>query len=412
VAALKETWGRFTAGGSPEVEARITALLEEVAQKGKRILGTADCRALVLIGGYGRGEGGVEIVDGQERPHNNLDLLLITNDLSPAEQGRLKEEFQEALVPLTQTYGIEIVVGTTTVSKLGDSPSLVMWYDMRFGHRTILGDAAFVPSLTHFQVERIPEWDVHNLLVNRGTLLVFNDHLIEAGRRDEDARKLIVRHAMKAIIGYGDALLFFLGDYHWSYVEKQRRMRARAEVPEAFRALYDEAIEFRFYPAYSTYLERDPAAWMNALRDTFSLLHLVCESKRLRSKGLNWENYPEILLQRALFEDFTSSRAWVKKMYHFVGSSACPIDASLVTKAGYRVLGGRGLIPLVFPVVGYRLEIPRFVRLAERALGARGTAPRELRRAYLVLWSRVGDINCSSMLRKWQISLDPGESGS
>ena len=406
---MRESWGRFTARGSAEVEDRIAALLEEVARKCRNTFVSSNCRALILLGGYGRGEGGVEVVDGRERPHNNLDFLAITNDLSPGDREKLKGQLQDALIPVSQKSDIAIDIGMTTVSKLGNSPSLVMWYDMRYGHKTILGDAKFVPSLAQFEVDRIPPWDVRNLLVNRGTLLLINEQLIASGKGalEESVRKLIVKHIMKAIIGYGDALLFFLGDYNWSYAEKQRRMRARTDVAPEFRKLYDEAVEFRFQPQYPAYLTRDPSEWMALLREAFAPLHLICESKRLGAAGLTWEKYPELAFRHALFEDTLTPRAWLKRAYHGVFSSPCPVRMPLMARVGYRALGGQGLFPILFPVVAYRLEAPSLRELVAGACGARNTEHDELRRAYLHLWGRVCDTNFASFLQRWNVSLEP-----
>jgi hypothetical protein len=101
-------------------------------------------------------------------------------------------------------------------------------------------------------------------MVNCGTLLLINDLLLEDEVSSLERRRTIIRHVMKGIIGYGDALFYVLGAYHWSYQERQRRMRKQVSVPESFRHLYDEAMEFRFQPSYVKYLEHDfPDGWRN-----------------------------------------------------------------------------------------------------------------------------------------------------
>lgn len=403
-------WGRFTAYGSEEVEGRLRALLGQVAERSAAVLDPDEYRALVLIGGYGRGEGGVERVDGREMPHNNLDFLLIVNDQPPTEQLLAKAKLEKALAPLADSYGIAMDVATIAASKLEHSPALVMWYDMRFGHKTVLGDAGFVPSLRHFRLSRIPAWDIRNLLVNRGTLLVINDYLAERGAADAAARRLMVKHIMKAVIGYGDALLYFLGGYHWSYLEKQRRMRANTQAFPEFREAYDEALEFRFRPDYAAYEGRDLSAWMDDVRGRLAPQHLVCESKRLQAPGLTWDAYPEAALRHAVFEDALSPRAWAKKAALLTSGRKCPVGG-FWAGLGYRMLGLRGLFPIVFPPVGYHLDLPVFCRLAAEALGARNCELGEMRRAYLHSWSRVGDINFLNLLRKWDLSLEPEPGG-
>jgi hypothetical protein len=69
---------RYTARGGAEVEARIRVLIGEVGEAVTAAVEPRHLRALLLIGGYGRGEGGVEVREGVEHPHNNLDFLLVT----------------------------------------------------------------------------------------------------------------------------------------------------------------------------------------------------------------------------------------------------------------------------------------------------------------------------------------------
>lgn len=102
-----------------------------------------------------------------------------------------------------------------------------MWSDMQQGHRTLAGDADFVTSL-RFRPTDIEPDDVARLVANRVTLLVINRALLRRGPAalSADVQRAIVRHAMKAIVGVGDALLFARGLYDGSYLVKRDRMRA------------------------------------------------------------------------------------------------------------------------------------------------------------------------------------------
>ncbi len=400
-------WGRFTVRGGADAEALLTALVTEIAARSQRLLPSSVCRAMVLLGGYGRGEGGVIKTNQGERPHNNLDFLIITRALPPEEQARLKTQVQEALAAVKQDYKVELDFAVISEAKLRHSPSLVMWYDMRFGHKTVLGDATLVPSLQQFDLKRIPAWDIRNLLVNRGTLLVINDQLMASRALSPDDEKLLVKHAMKAIIGYGDALLFFLGGYHWSYVEKQKRMRQKADVSPAFRAVYDQALEFRFQPDYEKYVGGGLTAWLDGLRGPLASVHLFCESKRLKRDSLTWEEYPECAFRRALLDDLFSARAWAKKIIHLLRTKETLRQGSPLARLGFRSLGPRGILPILFPVAGYQLDSPQLRELAAGYLGARGSDIPGIRAAYLRQWAKAGDTNFESVLRKWRIPLEP-----
>lgn len=404
---MRQAWGRFSVRGSAAFEDLMSGLMTEIAVNAERVLSPDVCRAMVLLGGYGRGEGGVMVADGSERPHNNLDFLVITPHISPEAQRQLKTQIHSLIQPMAQTYGIEFDIGTITEARLRRSPSLVMWYDMRFGHKTVVGDAALVPSLTQFSAERIPAWDVQNLLVNRGTLLVINDQLLATREPRPEDRRRIVKHAMKAIIGYGDALLYFAGRYDWSYVEKMMRMRVCPEAPEQFRALYDEAVAFRFQPNYSVYADRDLTEWMNALRRTLASIHLECERMRLQCQSLTWKSYPETALQHAILDDARAARAWAKKGINLLRTpERLPRGFSARAKLGCRMLGVRGTLTTVFPVAAYHLDDTGFRDFAAQVLGVQATSLDDLRRAYLFRWGSAIEPPFLDLARKWDLALE------
>lgn len=405
---MSDTSPRYTLHGSPTLEQRLRSLVAEIADRVSDVVPSSNYRSLVLLGGYGRGEGGVEVRGGEERPHNNLDFLLITSGLRQNRQLALRRQVDDALEPLREVSGMGIDFSTINEAKLQRSPCLVMWYDMRFGHRTILGDDQFVPGLEQFTADKVPAWDILNLLVNRGTLLVINDWLL-AHRSVVSPleRRTIIRHIMKAIIGYGDALLYFCDRYHWSYAEKQRRMATTWEAPQAFRSLYEEAIAFRFQPDYARYADRDLIRWRDDLRETLASVHLQCEETRLRQRALDWSEYLVAALTHALWRDSRSPRALAKMAVNLLRGPRCQVPGSLAATLGARASGMRGLLPILFPVIAYELDCPALRAVTCQALGATNDSPQELRRGYLRAWGRCGDDNFASFLHAHGLSLEP-----
>jgi hypothetical protein len=405
---LNTEHGRFTLYGGDAVERKIGALVVEAGKAIEDMLPPESIRALVLIGGYGRGEGGVESQGEEETPHNNLDFLLILNDDASSPSDRIKERLNNKLHRLGRFHGIGMDLGIVTTGYLKHAVCLVMWHDMRFGHKTILGDAEFVPSLTQFTPERIEAADIRNLLVNRGTLLLINQMLLEAGPLSEEGVRTVVRHAMKAIIGYGDALLFSKGAYHWSYAEKQIRMAAHQEIPAAFRALYDEAIEFRFRPDYAPYLCLDLGAWMRTLVSVLEPVHLACEADRLNAPALTWDGYTNLTFRHTLHEGRFTLRNVARKSLRMLQSLPPLPKADLLTRLGYRCGGWRGALPALFPVILYGLPLPSDQDRAQKLLKADNTTQADLRRAYLRSWATYGDTNFHAVVQKLGLSLEPG----
>jgi hypothetical protein len=411
---MRSIWGRFTAFGSPRAESAVTEIVSAVADAVELAIPSGRYRAFAVIGGYGRGEGGVEIVEGVEHPHNNLDFLLVLHSDFAHERNAIKQQLDEPLRLLAESQGIGIDLEIVSDQQLAKAESLVKWYDMRYGHKTILGDREYLPSLTHFRVDRIPANDVRNLLVNRGTLCLINSALLEKRELTLEERKTIIKHAIKAIIGYGDALLYFQGFYHWSYKEKQDRMAERTNVPAGFQALYAEALAFRFQPDYALYVSRDLTQWMAALYRRLEPVHLLCEAQRLGHKSLTWSQYADVAFKHVLVEDLLSAEGLTKKVMRLTGRSSDPLmsdlrTASPLTRFGCRCGGMQNALPILFPAVAYDSAEPADRERARMLLGAYDSTQRNLRRAYLQAWGYHIDTRVPTVLNRFGVSLAPIE---
>ena len=399
---------RLTLRGSDELERQLAAVLDEAAGAIAAVVPARDIVALVLHGGYGRGEGGVERSSGVDKPHNNLDLLLLTRGRPTPAQ---RERVDAALAPVAARAGIGVDAGLLEAAVLQRAPHLVMWHDMHHGHRTLLGDAGFLPSLTRFSGPDIEPWDVRNLLTNRASLLVIAEAALAARAPDEELRRSVIKHLMKAIIGYGDAYLFFQGRYDGSYAKKQANMRALAGVSPELRALYDEAIEFRFAPTYREALAARPDL-LGALRSaaaTLAPVHLDCERRRLRAPGLGWEGYLEAALRGSLLDGPLTPRTLAGRALRLVrGRRPSSPALSPLARLGLTVVDGRGWLSILLPFVLYE-ETQAARSVAARLLGASAPTRDALSRAYLRGWGRDGDSNFGPVAKKLGLKLDEPE---
>ena len=398
---MSRSWGQFTVRGSARVEAQLTGLVSAVTETIRSKLPDSSLVALVLIGGYGRGEGGVEVVNGLERPHNNLDFLLITR--SPSKE--LQHTLDAALDPLRLQHGVGMDLSLTSPWKLQNSAPLLVWYDMRFGHKTLLGDAEFVPGLHRFTVERILPSDIRNLMVNRATLILINRMLLSQAVVSEAARKTVIKHAIKCIIGYGDAMLFFRKAYHWSYREKQRRMKDHLDIPESFRKLYDDAMEFRFQPTYDSYLQTHLGRWMESLSELLEPIHLDCERIRLARPSLTWGDYLTAGLTAALWEQPFSLRGWARKLKNASVGSHPPQPSSRSNSLALRCCGWNGVLPLLLPATLYPVRAPRYETPAHEILARGSGIASDPSLSYLTLWGIHGDSNFHKSLQALNLQL-------
>jgi hypothetical protein len=393
--------------GSARIERDLTQLAGAIAEAAGKALAPSDYRTLIMMGGYGRGEGGVDRRSGAERPHNNIDLLLVTTGLG-GRDAELKRRLEGAIAPLAAQAGIGIDVGTVPHLRLAWAPCRIIWYDTRFGHKTLAGDATYFRNLERFSADRILASDARDLLVNRGTLLLLNELILEHGRPGPEQEQALVRHAVKAIIGYGDALLYFLGGYHWSYLVKRNRLVAHPAVPDRFRRLYSRACDYRLEPSAGGFAEVADPGWLGMLRTELSAVHGMCEAARLGRDTLEWPDYPDAALSRitrdALRSPVDLARGARRALRHIAGQRTSETGAPI----SLRFASARDRLALAFPAVAYHLDDGPAVEAARMALGAPDGHHASLRQAFLAEWGHSGDVNFGSAAAR--LGLEPPSS--
>jgi hypothetical protein len=394
--------GRLTARGSAHAEALAAEAVSRVTRTVDGALERAWYDAVVLIGGYGRSEGGIERRGGDERLHNNLDVLVISRPGAPAD---LKRRVDDALAPIRAGLGVGVDVGIVTRRSLERAPCLVMWLDMRRGHKTLLGDASVVPGLKRFSESRLLPWDVDLLVVNRASLFVLSELILATGRHDATARRTVIKHAYKGIVGYGDGLLFTLGQYDSSYERKAERVRKHPEIPRGLAALYEEAIQFRFQPDYSAFDGRDLGAWHRDVLATLAPVHRDYLSRRI-ARRLSWRDVPGAVAECAAFGDDRSPRGLARRLVRAVRTTGKTTGLSWPAALALRGAGDRGPLAVALPAVLFDPD-PSLRDVAGSLLGAPGADLVTLRRAYAAAWSRHGDANAPAALADMGLAATP-----
>jgi hypothetical protein len=379
---------QLTFVGSPAVERELEFMLQAITNEARAAIPPSALEALVLIGSYGRSEGGIERTNARERPHNNLDLLLITRR---GRNDRLRSRLSQRLESLRRAHGVGIDVGAVSRAELIASKPKVMWHDMVHGHRTLLGDASFVPSLHHLLASPTAA-DVRQLVMNRGALLLINRAAGASAPNDEDPRRRLLRHAVKALIGYGDAWLFSRGAYDSSYAKKRGCMRERDDAPGWLRELYEAAVAFRFEADYRAAQRSKLGERIAEAAGLLANLHLTIERHCLGAPSLTWDEHLSASLRTALLAPPRSLRDLGVLARNVVTSRGLSSYADVRTRIAARLASGQDVLAATFPIVAHHVAPNRRAQAA-RLLGAHGSANAELLAAFLRRWGAHGDVN-------------------
>lgn len=285
----------------------------------------ANVEALVLGGGYGRGEGGVLVnADGSEELFNDLDYFLFAQDPQDA---ALRAAVRAMEADGTAQLGIDVDVKIERIAALPAPEDSMMIYDLAAGHVVVYGDADHLTNRwPQPDASRIPLIEVSRLLWNRGTGLYFAACRI--GEADEGERRFVERNHAKFKLAAGDALLCAAGQYHWSFRERWARF---AELPEdefGVRRIYEEGVAFKFSPRDGSLGWEELAEENRNLSELWAKLFLHVESQRLGLEFADAAAYvegrerrsPEVPRWKApLFaaRDFLRYRRWVGPVWDY-----------------------------------------------------------------------------------------------
>lgn len=400
---------QWTVSGSPALEKKIDKMIAGLRSRLAHRFGPEDYQAVMITGGYGRGEGGVEVKNGQETLHNNLDLIWVTPHA--AKLDLIREKLEQEALHFQRNHGIALDTFVIDEAHLRRLPCLVMIYDMRHGHRQLLGKPGYLKEILRYGAEDILPSDVRNLMVNRGTLLLINRWLLNLGEPTPELRKQIVRHAMKAVIGMGDALLFMRGEYHWSYLDKAHRMQLALDLPLKVRKAYDQAALFRFKPDYQAFENMDLYAWNEDLIHMLQQSHLQFESWRLgiRQKNFMWVHYPKQVLRHNLMAEWQHRGTRLRRIKHFLTNQSFSSHLNPFENLGLRATDSASLLALLFPVVAYELAQKNYMGLVREQLQSASFSRQELLEDYLRAWATYMDPALLNNMKKWKAAMSRQE---
>ena len=141
----------------------------------------------------------------------------------------------------------------------------MMIYDVAAGHVIVYGDEDYLTSRwPKPDPSNIPLIEASRLLWNRGTGLYFASCRIP----DRLERRFVERNHAKFKLAAGDALLCAVGQYHWSFRERQKRF-------------YEEGVAFKLSPTDGALSWEELGVENEKLSTLWTKLFLQVESERL-----------------------------------------------------------------------------------------------------------------------------------
>ncbi|MFZ5949926.1 MAG: hypothetical protein ACOYXC_04440 [Candidatus Rifleibacteriota bacterium] len=223
--------------------------LKDLAKETVKALGD-NLIALILAGGYGRGEGGVIVKDGTEWPYNDLDLVLVVKNAN--------FDSNKILMPISRDFAgkLEIHVDFSrplTIGNLKNLPHKLMWQDLLNGHIILYGPPDILTSnMPAYMRDTLPRIEATHLMLNRGAGLIWSFRIIY-GYINNSEEDFVRRNFFKAALAIGDAILIAAGRHQTAYRGRDRLLAEVLKNDEfgefnEFLSVYVQALQFKFSP--------------------------------------------------------------------------------------------------------------------------------------------------------------------
>ncbi|MDE1170990.1 MAG: alkaline phosphatase family protein [Verrucomicrobium sp.] len=234
---------------SPFTKSRLPGADEMVRRDLKTICAailqeTPDVDGILLGGSFGRGEGGVALVDGRLRAVNDYDIFVATRQpRSGLELGKR----------LAREIGIDYVDVHYAPLRAEDFHPTQSRFDQRYGTQVLHGPASLLDDLPPMGAADIPLEEGHLIVFNRmAGFLTVPFEAAAAGVFPQDGRYL-QNQVNKLLMALGDAWLLKWKAYDVSYEVRSRRffyMGRAASLPEELLEAVRDAYLWKLEPVY------------------------------------------------------------------------------------------------------------------------------------------------------------------
>ncbi|HZZ20304.1 MAG TPA: hypothetical protein VFE25_13085 [Opitutaceae bacterium] len=231
LAALAAQPRRFTLDGDDALEAHLSRACEQVVSGIRGLVPGRSLEAVILGGGYGRGEGGVLACDGGDQPYNDLEFYVAIRGLRHLNEFLYHRRLEVLAEILTPIVGVEVEFKVTSLHELSAKPASMFSYDLALGHRVAWArDPEGIPALLerHGDAGAIPLSEASRLLMNRSSGLLFAREKLDQAELTPADADFVKRNIAKAQLACGDAVLVAHGQYHWSCRRRHRRLEGLA----------------------------------------------------------------------------------------------------------------------------------------------------------------------------------------
>lgn len=289
----------YTNRHNAAIDARIASDLQEISHAVVNEMG-ALVHSILLVGGFGRGEGSACENAGAIKILGDYDLFVCLNSRSMVRYAWYYRKHQPRLHHIAETLAdrlgikqIDLVIKHHAYFAQHGVPTLEQ-YEVRYGHMLLFGNEDPCDRMPEWPAQQVPLEEFIRLLRNRGMGLLMAALYMESGDFLHSQRENFILEVNKAWLAIGDLFMFRQSVYHYSYRQRLNHIREHPEtIPPQWpqvRAHYQKALEFKLSPEWELFAQTDLKRWWLDTKETW--LAVLEEQEAIRS-GRPWNSWPE-----------------------------------------------------------------------------------------------------------------------
>lgn len=377
---------RFTLDGSDELERHLDETCRQVLDGVRRIVPERKLEALLLGGGYGRGEGGVLRTEAGGRPYNDLEFYVFLRGTTVLNEQRYRAALHDLSEKLTPASGVEVEFKILSLAKLQRSPVTMFYYDLMLGHRRLWGEEnLFAGCERHREAKNIPLSEAARLLMNRSSGLLFAKERLQRVPFTAENADFVGRNLAKAQLAFGDAVLTAFRQYRWSCQERHKALNELLAdedlpwLPEVQRH-HAAGMEFKLHPRRSAASSIELLEQHTELTELGLQLCLWLERRRLNRPFASARDYALSPINKC-----PETSGWRNRLVNLKSFGPSGLLAPGASRYPRERLF-HALALLLWDAT--TLEAPDLLRLIQRELRTTARSFGDLLGAYVSLWRR------------------------
>jgi len=278
---------KFIVPSIPNIDQKVEYDLLYIKQEILKIYGEENIFAILLCGGFGRGEGSIIKSNDKYKPFNDYDLFLITKRRISADS--LKKLGEK----LAKKINIRFVdLGAIKKSRLKKMPHTIFTYDLKHSSQVIFGDNNILEKIPYFSNEEIKREEGKKILFNRLICfleLTHNSFINKKNIPIEERDKMILQIS-KSIIAAAVAFLVLEKKYKSSYQKQLRNFLYYCPSSK-----WKDLVSLAYKLKLGTICPREVDCWQYwfAARNFYLEIMKIFLNEYYNSVFLEWKNFLE-----------------------------------------------------------------------------------------------------------------------